>query len=125
MPHDPLKLLHDIGDAAELILDQTRNLTLAVYEGNRMLRGAVERSFTIIGETISRLTRADLVGAQALGNYPQIIGFRNVVVHGYDVLEDAIVWGIVQNEIPKLIASARSRIEHTNEHRANDQKGLT
>lgn len=120
MPHDPIKLLHDILDSAEFILDETRNRTLAEYESNRMLRGAVERSFIIIGEAMSRLVRVDAAKAQALGNYPQIIGFRNVVVHGYDVIEDAIVWGIVQNEIPRLISSTRSEIHKAQADRAKD-----
>ncbi len=119
MPHDPYKLLHDIIDAAEFILDQTRNRTLAEYESNRMLRGAVERNFIIIGEAMSRLVRDDPNKVRALGNYPQIIGFRNVVVHGYDVIEDAIVWGIVQNEIPRLILSTRAALGDADSDRAS------
>lgn len=110
MPHDPVKLLHDILVEAQFIIDETADQTLARYETNGTLRRAVERSFIIIGEAMNRLARIDSTQAQSLGNYPQIIGFRNVVVHGYDVIEDAIVWGIIQNEIPRLIASTRTAI---------------
>ena len=32
----------------------------------------------------------------------QIIGFRNVLVHGYFAVEDETVWGIVMNEVAVL-----------------------
>jgi uncharacterized protein with HEPN domain len=110
MPHDPLTLLHDILEEARFICDETAGKTLSQYENERALRRAVERSFIIVGEAMSRLARIGAALVQALGNYPQIIGFRNVVVHGYDVLEDAIVWGIIQNEIPRLISSTQEAI---------------
>lgn len=113
MPHDPAKLLHDICDAAEFILDQTQDRSLAEYEKDRLVRAAVERMFIIIGEAFSRLVRVDPTTAAALGDYPQIIGFRNVVVHGYDVVEDAIVWGVIQNELPRLQRRARTLLDET------------
>ncbi len=111
MPHDPVKLLHDIADAAEFILQQTRGRSLAEYERTRLVRDAVERNFIIIGEAFSRLTRIDPTMAQALGNFPQMIAFRNVVVHGYEAIDDAIVWGIIQNEVPRLLSAARAMLD--------------
>lgn len=110
MRHDPEKSLEDIRDAAEFILDLTRGRTLDEYRNDRVLNSAVERNFITIGEALSRLVRADPDTAAALGNYPQIIAFRNIVVHGYDQIEHPIVWGIVQNEIPKLLAAVRTSL---------------
>jgi uncharacterized protein with HEPN domain len=33
----------------------------------------------------------------------RIIGFRNVLVHGYDTISDDRVWDAVQSNIPQLI----------------------
>lgn len=41
MPHDPVKLFHDIADAAEFILEQTRERSLVEYEQTRLIRDAV------------------------------------------------------------------------------------
>jgi uncharacterized protein with HEPN domain len=82
MPHDPPKLLRDILDSAERILGWTRGKNLAEYEDDELLSDAVERNFIIIGEAMSRLVRVDPATAAKLGDFPQIIGFRNVVVHG-------------------------------------------
>ena len=103
MPHDPRALLHDIREAAQFILEQTQGLTLAEYQSDCVVCAAVERKFITIGEAMNRLTRVDPALAASLGNYPQIIGFRNVIVHGYDIVEDAIVWGVIQNELPILL----------------------
>jgi uncharacterized protein with HEPN domain len=111
MPHDPIKLLRDIVDAADFILQQTGGRSLAEYEQNRLLRDAVERNFIIIGEALSRLGRVDPATAQTLGNFPQMIAFRNVVVHGYDPIDDAIVWGIIQNEVPRMSTAARGMLD--------------
>lgn len=105
------KLLNDILDAAEFILEQVHSSSLVEYESNRQLNAAVERNFIIIGEAMSRLARVDSQMVGQLGNYPQIIGFRNVVVHGYDVLEHAIVWGVIQNEVPRLVDTVRSILD--------------
>ncbi|MFQ5489636.1 MAG: DUF86 domain-containing protein [Phycisphaerae bacterium] len=108
MPHKTAKLLDDIRGAADFILEHTAVCSLEEYQSNRVLSAAVERHFIIIGEAISRLTRIDPPVALALEDYPQIIGFRNDVVHGYDVLEDTIVWGIIKNEVPQLLDKVRT-----------------
>jgi len=115
MPHDPVKLLHDVVDAAEFILQQTCGRSLSEYERTRLVRDAVERNFIIIGEALSRLTRIDPTMAQALGNFPQMIAFRNVVVHGYEAIDDAIVWGVIQNEVPRLLGVARVMLDEQTE----------
>ncbi len=111
MPHDPIKLFHDIADAAEFILQQTRERSLDEYEQTRLVRDAVERNFIVIGEALSRLTRTDPVAARSLGDFPQMIAFRNIVVHGYEAIDDAIVWGIIENEVPRLLNAARAAMD--------------
>jgi uncharacterized protein with HEPN domain len=34
----------------------------------------------------------------------QIVGLRNRVIHGYDAVDDEIVWDIVRNKLPRLQA---------------------
>lgn len=111
MPDKTPKLLSDILDAAEFILEQTHARSLSEYEANRVVSDAVERNFITIGEALSRLVRVNPNSAAALGAYPQIIGFRNVVVHQYDKLEAAIVWGIIQNELPRLVECTRKLLQ--------------
>lgn len=116
MPHDPVTLLSDIAVACEFIVAETRDRTLAEYEGNRLLSAAVERHFITIGEALARLGRVDSHAAESLGNYPQIIAFRNIVVHGYDIIEHSIVWGVVRNEVPRLHAACKAAMQTLHPH---------
>jgi len=34
-------------------------------------------------------------------NARQIVDTRNWVIHGYDKVDDVVVWGIVSNHLPK------------------------
>lgn len=102
-PRSP-KLLEDIRDAAQFIRDATAGQGEADYSANRLLRHAVERSFEIIGEAVKRLAGLDPATAAQLGAYPQIIAFRNVLIHGYDLVDHALVWNAVEQQVPALLA---------------------
>lgn len=110
MPHDALTLLNDIRRAVQFVLEHTQDRTLAEYEADPVLSAAVERYFITTGEALARLARVDARIAANLGDYPQIIAFRNVVVHGYDIIENVIVWGVIKNEIPGLLAATQEAI---------------
>ena len=96
------KLLRDIRDAAAFILEATRGKTLDDYRTDRLLRHAVERNFEIIGEAVKRLASVDSATASRIGDYRRIIAFRNILIHGYDLVDHAQVWGVVVNQVPIL-----------------------
>ena len=62
----------------------------------------MERQFEIIGEALNRLAKADPAAASRIGDYQQIIAFRNVLIHGYDIIDDQVVWEAVQGNLPTL-----------------------
>lgn len=101
-PRTP-KLLEDIRDAAAFIVEVTHGKTRAHYSADRLLRHAVERNFEIIGEAVKRLAQKDEASAAALGAYPQIIAFRNVLIHGYDLVDHALVWNAIEQQLPPLL----------------------
>jgi uncharacterized protein with HEPN domain len=37
-----------------------------------------------------------------IGQYAQIIAFRNLLIHGYDLIDDAQVWEVIQLNFPTL-----------------------
>jgi uncharacterized protein with HEPN domain len=103
MPHDPLKCLRDIRDAAASILQFTANRLRAEYAADEMLRAAVERKFEIIGEALNRLKQTDAVLAARIPEQRQIISFRNLLIHGYDIVDHKVVWDIIQGDLPVLV----------------------
>ncbi|MCP9808695.1 DUF86 domain-containing protein [Cyanobium sp. HWJ4-Hawea] len=34
---------------------------------------------------------------------PQIISFRNKLTHEYAIINDRLVWGVIQNNLPALL----------------------
>jgi len=96
------KILEDIRLASADILDFISEKTFDDYENNRMLQSAVERQFEIIGEALNRLSRIDPDTASKIRHFQRIISFRNILIHGYDIVENAVVWDVTQQDMPKL-----------------------
>ena len=67
-----------------------------------MVRAAVERQFEIIGEALNRLSKVSPALARQVPNLGEIIGFRNVLIHGYAAVDDARVWQITETSLPDL-----------------------
>jgi uncharacterized protein with HEPN domain len=109
------KLLDDIRDAATFIRQATDGKNLDDYRANRLLRQAVERNFEIIGEAVRRLADHDPTTAANIGEYPQIISFRNLLIHGYDLIDDQQVWHVIQNDLPALIRSVQELLNKQGE----------
>lgn len=102
LPDSP-KLLEDIRASAAFILDKTRGKAEAEYLADDLLRPAVERHFEIIGEALGRLRRSDPQTLARVPDHLQIIAFRNVLVHGYDVIDHRRVWDAIRNSLPTFL----------------------
>ena len=57
MPRDVRAYLADILESCDAIIVAVKGVDLKTYEANRLIRSAVEREFTIIGEAMSALLR--------------------------------------------------------------------
>ncbi len=70
-----------------------------------VLRSAVERQFEIVGEALRQL---EVVSAALAANIPelrQIVAFRNILIHGYALIDRARVWRVVEKDLPRLRAT--------------------
>ena len=75
------------------------------------MRAAVERQFEIIGEALGSLRRIDAELAAVIPDIGRIIAFRNVLIHGYATIDDALVWGVVEGELPQLIQALAQMLD--------------
>lgn len=98
------KCLEDVRQAAELIAQFTAGKDFADYDADAMLRSAVERQFEIIGEAVKRLTKIDSVIVAGIPETSRIIAFRNILIHGYDVVDNQVVWDVIKYKLPQLSA---------------------
>ncbi len=108
MQHEVKKYLFDIAQAAADIEEFTRDLPYTHYIADVKTQAAVERKFEIIGEALNRIKRLDRSLLAMIPEHERIIGFRNVISHGYDIIDPELVWDAIQNHLPSL----RSVIEN-------------
>lgn len=101
MENEIKKFLFDIQESINSIenyLGEKRDFN--EYLNNKMLRRAVEREFEIIGEAMNRI---DKLNAEIeISSKKQIIAMRNRVIHGYDKIDDEIIWGTIVRHLPVL-----------------------
>ena len=101
MDNEIQKYLYDIHESIcsiENYLGSQRNFF--VYMENKMLRRAIEREFEIIGEAMNRIVK--IIPDNPISCKHQIIGMRNRVIHGYDKIDDEIIWGTIIRHLPNL-----------------------
>lgn len=96
------KYLYDIGEACRKLEEFTRDRSFEEYLANEMLRSAVERQFEIVGEALSRLHRVDPGVAESVPDFRRIVAFRNILIHGYAMIRNETVWGVIQTDLPVL-----------------------
>ena len=48
------------------------------------------------------MAQQDPETADGISDFQRIISFRNLLIHGYDLVDDPFVWSVIQNQLPKL-----------------------
>jgi len=96
------KYLWDIQQAAGLVEQFTAGRSFDDYLADIMFRSAVERQFEIIGEAMTQLAKRDPAVATRITDYRDVISFRNILIHGYAVINHRTVWSVVETGLPQL-----------------------
>jgi uncharacterized protein with HEPN domain len=107
MEADAPKLLWDALQAAERIGRFAKGHTFKSYAGDELLRSAVERQLEILGEALGQLRKVDAQLAAQIPELHRSVALRNVLIHAYAEVDDAIVWGVVEVHLPALEARLR------------------
>jgi len=116
MPRDQRAYLADILESCDAIKAATLNLSLQEYQRNRLVRSSVEREFIIIGEAMAALARIAPETFDSITRARRIIDFRNQLTHEYPTVDDALVWAIIETDVPVLQAESANLIkEHEKE----------
>src|ERR1043165_9768064 len=70
------------------------------YEKNDMLKSAVQWHLSLIGEALSNALKIE--PSLAISNARKIVDMRNKLIHGYDEIEDTVVWNVIIKHLPQL-----------------------
>ena len=106
MKDETLAPLHDILQAGHDIESFVTGRTFDDYRSDAMLRSAVERKFEIMGEALNRIRKTDEQVLEQIRDYRDSISFRNILIHGYDTIDDRVVWGVIQEDLANLLEDA-------------------
>ena len=95
--------LHDIVQAGNAVRRFVDGRSLNDYTSDEKLRSAVERKCEIMGEALNRIQRDEPAVLQHIRDHQDIISFRNILIHGYDTIDDLIVWAVIEEGLDNLI----------------------
>lgn len=108
MRREPDDCLRDILDATAAIAAYTSDGKQA-FESNAMLRDAVVARLMQIGQAVkdAQSEGLDLRRVQPDIPWRNIAGMRDKLAHRYWTMDVAIVWEVVETELPKLGAAVQ------------------
>jgi uncharacterized protein with HEPN domain len=103
------KYLSDILVSIDHILSFTNDVVyFEQYTENFLIKSAVERHLSIIGEAVNKFLKESL--ENELLHSRQIISSRNRLVHSYDNIDDRIIWTILSQYIIPLKEEVEKKI---------------
>ena len=79
------------------------------FQNSALIRAAVERKIEIIGEALNNALR--LEDNLPITNGSRIVNTRNKIIHGYDQIDDVLLWDIVIQHLPVLKREVTNLLE--------------
>ncbi len=91
-----------------VVMSHACGKTFEQYCQDDLLRLAVERALGVIGEAFSKLRAEDPSVFESITEAKKIVGLRNRLIHGYDSVDDEIVWDVVSVDLPPFISKIQT-----------------
>ena len=98
--------IEDIIRSAELIKDFTKDIDFDSFSKDLKTRYAVIRCFEVMGEAAKRIPD------EIRNKYPAIpwkiiSAMRDRLIHGYDVVDDSVLWKTIVLDLPDLLQNLK------------------
>jgi uncharacterized protein with HEPN domain len=68
-----------------------------------------------VGEALNVFRNRSPELADQIHALHEIVGFRNVLIHGYSLVDHEIVWRVVQDHLPTLVQDVTSLLARLGE----------
>lgn len=95
----------------------TAGQTFEDYLTDGPVTWAIDRQITLLGEALKNLRDANPDISERIPELRQIIGMRNILVHGYLAINRAIVWRAATENVPFLIPVLTALLEEVADQR--------
>jgi len=100
--HDDQVSMRHMLDHAREARGMVRGRKRTDLESDRMLQLALTHLVEIVGEAASRVSISTRETYRQIP-WPDIVGMRNRLVHGYDIVDLDLLWDTVETDLPPLI----------------------
>lgn len=110
MQREPKVFLEDIYAAALKIETFTEGLSFDEFEDNELVSDAVIKNILVIGEATKNIPNHIRTENPQI-EWRKMAGMRDMMIHGYFLINYQIVWDVVQNKIPTLRQQIKNLIE--------------
>jgi uncharacterized protein with HEPN domain len=94
---------------SEEAIQLTRGRTRSDIDSDRVLNLALVRLLEIVGEAAARISSPTKEQHPTIP-WPQIVGLRNRLIHGYDAVDFDILWDVIQIDLPELIVELQKTL---------------
>jgi uncharacterized protein with HEPN domain len=101
MPRDYRLYMDDILESCRKIRQFTEGTSFLEFKQNVMMQDAVMRNFEIIGEAVDHLPD-EIKSLYHDVELAEIVGFRNILAHGYFAVKLETVWSAIEEGLPGL-----------------------
>jgi uncharacterized protein with HEPN domain len=108
--HEGDLLLRHMFDHAKEAAAMLRGRTRSDLDTDRQLNLSLVRLLEIVGEAASRVPAEERSLYPEIP-WPEIVGLRNRLIHGYDSVDFDILWQIVNDDLPPLIAALEKALD--------------
>lgn len=98
----PILYLDDLLEAGKAIQSYLIGISFDHFKTDRMRQSAVIREFEIIGEAVGKLPDSLKMQAPDVA-WQDVKDFRNLLIHEYFGVDLAIIWQVIQNDLPVLV----------------------
>jgi uncharacterized protein with HEPN domain len=108
--------LADVRAAGEHLVRLTADIGADALAGSSDLARLIERYREIVGEALRRLRDADEETFRTIRMGAAYVALRNVIAHGYDVINHEIILNTCRTELPLVLEDVQRLLEPYDQH---------
>lgn len=112
-PSDVDQLIQDPDIQDILVLNLTRAVQLCVDTGSHVISESEAAAPTTMGDVFTTLEKLEVITSVTCTSMKKAVGFRNVAVHNYDVINWEIVFAICKNSLVDFRRFAKEITENS------------
>jgi len=102
-PHEDVTRIHDMLASARDAIRATSSRCRTDLDNDYILAAALTRFVEAVGEAAKGVTHKTKSNIPDLP-WADIIGMRHKLIHGYRTVDLDILWDVVRNDLPQLVA---------------------